>query len=119
MSRSVDDRLADVADAIDRARTADQRLQEYANAGDTAGVQLAFDAILYDLFIVGEVVKSLPADVLADEPDVPWSDIKGMRDVIGHAYHQIVPAIIHTTVAHDLEVVADAVKRMQQRRTNT
>ena len=61
MSRSVDDRLADVADAIDRARTADQRLQEYANAGDTAGVQLAFDAILYDLFIVGEVVKSLPA----------------------------------------------------------
>lgn len=47
------------------------------------------------------------------------ADMKGMRDVIGHAYHQIVPAVIHTTVAHDLEVVADAVQRIQQRRKRT
>lgn len=68
---------------------------------------------------MGEAVKSLPAEVLVDEPDVPWADIKGMRDVIGHAYHQIVPAVIHTTVTRDLELVADAVQRMQQRRASS
>lgn len=119
MSRSIDERLTDILDAISRARVADRRLQEAAGAGDTDGVQMAFDAILYDLFIAGEAVKSLPGDVLAGEPDVPWADIKGMRDVIGHSYHQIVPAVIHATVARDLEVVADAVQRMEHRRTNT
>lgn len=76
---------------------------------------MAFDAILYNLFVIGEAVKALPRDVLDGEPGLPWSEIAALRDVIGHHYHRIVPAIIHRTVERDLPPLEAAVSRMLAR----
>lgn len=102
MTRSVADRLQDILDGIARARFADAQLQIAASAGDAAAEQMAFDSILHNLFVIGEAVKALPANVLDREPDMPWSEIASMRDVIGHHYHRVVPEIIHGTVTNDL-----------------
>lgn len=112
MSRSPRQRLDDALGAIEAARIADARLKECHQAGDRDGVRIAFDAILHDLFVIGEAIKALPAHLLESEPDVPWADVKGMRDVIGHAYHRIVPSIVHATVAQDLVLVESAIVRL-------
>lgn len=113
MTRSTEDRLNDILTAIRRARVADKRLQLGESLGDEAGMQIAFDAILHNLFIIGEAVKALPPTVLDQAPEMPWSEIASMRDVIGHHYHRIVPAIIHRTVEADLGPLEDAVKRLR------
>ncbi len=41
--------------------------------------------------IIGEVVKRLPDDLLAQQPGVRWKDIKGFRDVLIHRYDETDP----------------------------
>lgn len=116
MTRSVDERLQDILDAIQHARTADERLQVASRQGDSVGEQIAFDAILHNLFVMGEAVKALPPDLLDRAPHTPWSEIASIRDVIGHHYHRVVPAIIHGTGTHDLGPLEVAVIRLRDGR---
>ena len=113
MSRSEKERLDDILQGIERARVADARMRAAADAGDEVGVQVAFDSILHNLFVIGEAVKALPPQILQRDSSMPWSEIASMRDVIGHHYHRIVPAIIHRTVETDLIPLEISVLRMK------
>ncbi len=44
------------------------------------------DAVIRQLEIVGEATKRLSSDVRANNPDVPWRRIAGLRDVLIHNY---------------------------------
>jgi uncharacterized protein with HEPN domain len=59
MTRTVDERLNDILEAISHARIADKRLRLADSLGDEAGVQIAFESILHNLFVIGEAVKAL------------------------------------------------------------
>ena len=48
MSRSIDERLDDILDAIRAARVADSRMRRAETGGDDVGVKVAFDAILHN-----------------------------------------------------------------------
>lgn len=112
MSRTARQRLHDVLDAIRKARVADARLQAADADGDLEGVEMAFDAVLLDLMVIGESVKALPAELLAREPAIPWRDVMALRDRVGHHYHRIVPSIVHASVRHDLTPLESAVQRL-------
>lgn len=105
--------MGDILESIARARSADDRLRLAESEGDETGVQVAFESILHNLFVIGEAVKALPSELIDREPTTPWSDIAAMRDVIGHHYHRVVPAIIHGTVEHDLAPLEVAVRRLR------
>ncbi len=47
---------------------------------------LVFDAVRVRLIEVGEAVKAIDPAVLAEEHDVPWQDIAGMRNHLAHRY---------------------------------
>lgn len=113
MSRDTPQRLNDILEAILRARLADERLRLAEMSDDAIGVQIAFEAILHNFFVIGEAVKALPEDLRSRAPEIPWSDIAAMRDVIGHHYHRIVPSIIHATIEHDLGPLEMAVARLR------
>lgn len=113
MTRNTGERLDDILAAIARARVADDRLKTAESQGDSAGVQIAFDSILHNLFVIGEAVKALPPDLLESEPGMPWSEIAAMRDIIGHHYHRVVPAVIHRTVQVDLGPLEVTVNRLR------
>ena len=55
-------------------------------------MNVAFEAILHNPFVIGEAVKALPGEVVDQDPGIPRGEIGAMRDVIGHHYHRIVPA---------------------------
>lgn len=114
MSRSPQQRLNDVLRSIERAMQADAQLTEAVETDDELHSGIAFDAILHNLFVIGEAIKSLPAELLQSEPEINWGNIVGMRDVIGHHYHRIVPEIVHATIESDLKPLSEAVARMQR-----
>ena len=95
------------------SRSIDERLRLVVM---TQGVNLAFEAIAHNLFLIGEDVKALPGEVVDQDPGIPRGEIAAMRDVIGHHYHRIVPAIIHRTVESDLASLKAAVIAIRQRR---
>lgn len=46
-------------------------------------------AILYQLTIIGEIVKRLSLTFRQDYSQKPWKQIAGMRDVLVYSYNQI------------------------------
>lgn len=63
---------------------------------------LVFDAVRLRLIEIGEAVKALKPDILANAPNLPWAQIAGMRDRLAHRYFDTSHAILTATVQHDL-----------------
>jgi uncharacterized protein with HEPN domain len=75
---------------------------------------LVFDAVRVRLIEIGEAVKDIGPDLLANEPAVPWQDVAGMRDHLAHRYFDTDHAIVAATVEHDLPPLVAAVQRLRQ-----
>jgi len=49
------------------------------------------------LQIIGELTKRVPADILAGI-DLPWKNIKGLRDIVSHDYFSLDIKMIRQTI---------------------
>lgn len=75
---------------------------------------LVFDAVRVRLIEIGEAVKDIDPDLLANEPTVSWQDVAGMRDHLAHRYFDTDHAIVAATVEHDLPPLVTAVQRLRR-----
>jgi uncharacterized protein with HEPN domain len=58
---------------------------------------------------IGEAARYLPDEITALAPDVPWAQIRGMRNVMTHAYFDIETDVLWTTIARDIATLATQV----------
>lgn len=75
-SRNWQNRINDVLAAIAEIRDFTNGITFEEFQGDRKTVR----AVLYDLAIIGEAVRSIPPDVEAAHPEIPWDDVCGMRN---------------------------------------
>lgn len=92
-------------------RTAASAVVDYIARSDADG-DLLFDAIRMRLVEIGEAVKDIEPSILANEPDIPWSAIAGMRDKLTHHYFDTEHAIVFATARGDVPPLLDAVERL-------
>jgi uncharacterized protein with HEPN domain len=64
------------------------------NSPGTADDEALFDAVLFNLQVIGEAVKRLPADALAQLPEAADARPARLRDLIAHRYFALDPEII-------------------------
>jgi uncharacterized protein with HEPN domain len=105
VSRGHAEVLLDILDAVAAIRS-------HLERGDLSD-GLIYDAVRVRLIEIGEAVKAIPAEVLASEPRLPWSAIARMRDHLAHHYFDTEHSHVAGTVAHDLEPLESAVRRLQ------
>jgi uncharacterized protein with HEPN domain len=108
VTRRAIERLADISDAVERIR-------EYVGDLQSASIdsQLVADAVVYNLLVIGEAVKSLDDSIRNAESSIRWSDIAGMRDLLAHEYFRVDAAIVERTVRRDLPALDRAVARLR------
>ena len=106
MKRSVDARFDDIATAIERCRA----YRDHLNSKNATLADMAFDAILRNLAVIGEAVKALPEGSIASMPEVPWASIAGLRNVVVHEYFRIDPDLISDIVDNHLAQLAAAIE---------
>lgn len=106
MSRTAAARLADILEAIDAIARAEAVARRHTDDPESADVALA--AVQFHVFTIGEAVKALPAEMTDRRPDVPWSQIARMRDLIGHHYYRLDAQIVRATIGEPLRRLRDA-----------
>jgi uncharacterized protein with HEPN domain len=67
---------------------------------------------LRHLQIIGEAARTLPEDVRATAPEVPWSEIIGMRNILVHGYFDIDTDIVWEAATRDVPAIKPAVEHL-------
>ena len=70
------------------------------------------DAVVRNIEIIGEAASHVPENIIADNPDIPWRDMRDMRNVLAHEYFGVNEKIIWHTVKEDLPPLAPQLKSL-------
>ncbi|MBI5279849.1 MAG: DUF86 domain-containing protein [Burkholderiales bacterium] len=93
------------------------RIREYT-AGDRTRFEasrLVQDAVMRNLQTLTESSQRLSDSIKATEPQVPWRELVGFRNVIVHGYLGIDIEAVWLVVEKDLPPLAAAIARMVAR----
>ena len=91
-------RVEDMLEAIDRI----ERYVDEMNTAQFVADSRTQDAVIRNLEILGEASKRIPFDVIRRHPELPWSRIGDMRNILVHEYHSVDPEIILDCARNDL-----------------
>ena len=64
--------------------------------------QITQDAVVRQLEIIGEATKRVSNEFRTKYPDIPWSDMAGMRDVLIHDYIDVDFEVVWKTASEDI-----------------
>ncbi len=70
---------------------------QFLHSGDLAS--RAYDAVLRNLAVTGEAVRSLPSETREAMPDGPWASIAGLRNIVVHEYFRVDPDLVEHQLA--------------------
>ena len=112
MTRGADARLRDILARLSSIADAEDVMAAASGHGDDRMAQVALDAILYHLVVIGEAVRTLPDDMLAAEPEIPWRLIVGMRNRLAHEYFRLRPELVRLTIDEPLRQLGPACRRL-------
>jgi len=70
------------------------------------------DAVVRELEVIGEAVKSIPAKIRENHPEIPWSDMARMRDKIIHFYFGIDYEIVWKVIKERLPKIKQDIKKV-------
>jgi len=74
---------------IDHILNSISRILDYISGKDREEFEadlVTQDAVVRQLEIIGEATKRVSKELRSKHPDIPWSDMAGMRDVLTHDY---------------------------------
>lgn len=101
-------RVRDILQAIERIESFTRGLTHESFARDERTVA----AVNYELVVIGEAARSVPAEVRAAAPGIPWQIMGAMRNVVAHAYFGVDLAIVWETATRDVPRLAPLLRAM-------
>jgi uncharacterized protein with HEPN domain len=101
-------RIEDILASIKRITAYTQQLDFDQFRSDTKTV----DAVVRNFEIIGEAAAHVPEEIVADHPEIPWQDMRDMRNVLAHEYFGISEKIVWDTVQDDLPPLIPQLKRL-------
>lgn len=74
--------------------------------------------VCMQLIYIGESVKSIDNKTnhlyLKNYPEIPWSEIMGLRDIIAHEYHRIDAEEVFQVIKKDLSSLLVTIQKMSK-----
>jgi uncharacterized protein with HEPN domain len=103
-------RLRHIGEAI-------QRIEQY-----TAGISFeqfvsdpkTFDAVVRNLIIIGEAARQIPPEIETAFPDLPWFEMRALRNFLTHEYDRVEVNIIWDTIRNDLPPLVPLLEKVLQ-----
>ena len=101
-------RIQDILDSI-------RAIEAYVRGTDFEAFEQdakTLDAVVYRFAVIGEAARDVPEEVVAAHPEIPWREMRTMRNVMVHAYFGLKPEIIWSTIRKDLPGVAELLQKL-------
>lgn len=107
MSRPASERITDILEAIDKCT----RFRAHLTDTDPDVVEMAFDAALRNIAVIGEAANHLPAEITDAHPEIDWAAIVGMRNNLVHQYFGVNAALVERVLERNLQPLAAALRQ--------
>lgn len=91
-------RIEDILESIEKI----QRYTHGMSFDDFIANELVFDAVVRNISIIGEASNHIPERIQELYPDVPWDEMRGIRNVLVHEYFGISATVLWYTIEHNL-----------------
>ncbi|PCJ50972.1 MAG: DUF86 domain-containing protein [Gammaproteobacteria bacterium] len=108
-------RLTDIIEAMERIDKYIQHLDLDTWLDD----EKTIDAVIRNLEIIGEAASHLPNDIQEKYSDIPWKEIKGIRNLLAHEYFGVDNEIIWKTITNDLPLLKPLIKSIKPKMPDT
>ena len=108
----VEDYLEHIVEAIVRVTTYLEELLDFASFQRDQRTQ---DAVVRNLEIIGEAanqIRAMSPDFVDDHPELPWIEMRGMRNKIIHGYFDVDWSVVWDTANNDLPGLKSLVERL-------
>lgn len=105
--RDPKERLQDILEAI--AAIERHRVQTKTEFDSNELLQAWF---VRHLQIIGEAVRNLPDAVRNLAPEIPWTKMIGMRNVLVHGYFEIDKEVVWDTVCQDIRLLKSQIENL-------
>ncbi len=73
---------------------------------------LTLDAVSHCFGIIGEAAANIPRDVVAAHPEIPWVDMRAMRNVVVHDYFGVTNETLWKTAREDLPTIVEPLRKL-------
>lgn len=70
------------------------------------------DAVIRRIEIIGEAVGKLPEEIKKNKPEVPWQDMKDMRNKLIHDYGYVDLELVWAVVQKELPTLKEKIAQM-------
>ena len=96
--RSWELRISDIIEAIESALgySAGMKVEQFVADRKT------IDAVVRNFIIIGEAASNLPTDFIEKHPDLPWREMRDMRNIVIHEYFGVDNLIVWETLQKNL-----------------
>lgn len=71
--------------------------------------KMAVDAVVRNFEIIREAASRVPDEIKVLNPEVPWYEMKGLRNIVAHEYYGVDLKIIWTTAQQSLPSLLSAI----------
>ncbi len=108
MPRNFTLRIADILEAIGKIHryVSDMSFEKFRSDEKTV------DAVVRNFEIIGEAARCVPEELTEKYPDIPWKEMRDIRNVIVHEYFGISLEILWETIQTDLPPLPDMLKKL-------
>ena len=103
MSRRDVLRLRDIRDAV-------ATIRDHIAAGSFD--RKTSDAVLYNLVVIGEAAAQISEETRARAPEILWTRVIGLRNLIAHEYFRIDLEVIQSIVNEQLDALDTSAERL-------
>jgi uncharacterized protein with HEPN domain len=102
-------RIEDIIEALDRIF----RYVQDLNYDGWIKDQKTIDAVIRNLEIIGEAAANVPQEIQSLYVDIPWYQMKGMRNILIHEYFGVDNDVLWNTIKKDLPVLKEKLQALE------
>jgi len=89
--------------------TSGMSLEEFRNS------DMVVDAVVRNLGIIGEAARHVPFELQERYAEVPWTEMRGIRNVVVHEYSAVSVPVLWDTVKNDLPPLVPLLEEILER----